>query len=234
MNKLGCDHSASTLNTDNSALNRVFNEAVARGYMSQTHVPMLVNKSKGSKRRRDFRLEEYKKLTGHLARWINAGRAGKSRYMRHPLRDYILVLAKTQVSGTGAEAANLRWKHIHQFEEKGLKFFEMHVSGKTSPRDLICRAGVIIYPKRIQSRSPDIDHLSFEDLLKAQLGVSVFRLPDGTVTKHLHSWMVLTPVKRLQAIRLLQHRHNPMPNTPIAAELAFNVFDSAFSLPLPS
>lgn len=153
--------------------------------MSKTHVPMLVNKGKDSTRRPDFRRDEYKKLTGHLASWINAGRDGKSRDMRYLLRDYILVLANTGIRH-GTEAANLRWKHIHLFEENGLTFLEMHVSGKTRSRDLICRAGVIIYSKRIQSRLPDIDHLSFEDLLKAQLGVPVFRLPDETVTKNLH------------------------------------------------
>ncbi|GAB5510407.1 MAG: hypothetical protein Rhims3KO_18080 [Hyphomicrobiales bacterium] len=185
VNKLGREPSASTLNTHNSALNRVFNEAVARGYMSKTHVPMLVNKGKDSTRRPDFRREEYKKLTGHLASWVNAGRDGKSRDMRHLLRDYILVLANTGIRH-GTEAANLRWKHIHLFEEKCETFLEMHVSGKTGPRDLICRAGVINTLKRIQSRSPDIADLPFEDLLKAQLDLPVFRLPDGTVTKNLH------------------------------------------------
>ncbi|GAB5511112.1 MAG: hypothetical protein Rhims3KO_25130 [Hyphomicrobiales bacterium] len=151
-----------------------------RGYMSKSQVPVLINK----------------------------GRDGKSRDMRHLLHDYIFILANTGIRH-GAEAANLRWMHIHQFEEKGLKFFEMHVSGKTVPRDLICRAGVIIYSKRIQSRSPDIGRLSFEDLLKAQLGVPVFRLHDGTVTKSLHSWMLMIPAKRLQAIRLRQHPSQP-------------------------
>jgi hypothetical protein len=61
----------------------------------------------------------------------------------------------------------------------------MHVNGKTGPRDLMCRIGVINYLKRIQSRSPDIADMTFEELLKAQVDKPVFRLPDGTVTKNL-------------------------------------------------
>lgn len=176
--------------------------------MNQTHVPVLINKGRDSTRRTDFRRDEYKKMIGHLPSWINKRRDGNSRDMRPLLRDYIFILANNSIKH-GTEAANLRSRHIHQFEEKVLNFFGMRVSGKPRSRDLICRAGVIIYPKRIQSRSPDNDHLSFEDLLKAQLGVPVFRLHDGTVTKSLHSWMLMIPAKRLQAIRLRQHPSQP-------------------------
>jgi ABC-type thiamine transport system ATPase subunit len=40
---------ASTLNTHNSALNRVFDEGVARGLINKTHLPTLINKSRDSK-----------------------------------------------------------------------------------------------------------------------------------------------------------------------------------------
>jgi len=85
----------------------------------------------------------------------------------------------------GTEANNLRWKHISLFEDKGLKYLEMSVSGKTGRRDIICRAGTINYLKRIQSRCPDIAHLSFEQLIKSKLDVPVFRLPDGTASANL-------------------------------------------------
>jgi integrase len=183
--KLGREPSASTLNTHNSALNRVFNEAVARGYMNKSQVPVLVNKGRDSTRRPDFRREEYKQLIRKMPGWINMGRDGKSRDMRHLLRDYILVLANTGIRH-GTEAANLRWKHIHLFEESGLTFLEMHVSGKTGPRDIICRARTVDYLKRIHARCNDIAHLSFEQLLNAQLDLPVFRLPDGTVSNNMH------------------------------------------------
>ena len=85
----------------------------------------------------------------------------------------------------GTEAENLCWKHISLFEDKGLKYLEMSVTGKTGRRDIICRAGTINYLKRIQSRCPDIVHLSFEQLIKSKLDVPVFRLPDGTASANL-------------------------------------------------
>ena len=139
---MGHDPRASTLNTHNSALNRVFDEAVARGYMNRTHVPVLINKGRDSERRPDFRREEYRKMIATLPNWIDKGRESKSRDMRHLLRDDILILANTGIRH-GTEAQNLRWKHIHLFHEDGLTYLEMHVNGKTGPRDLMCRIGVI-------------------------------------------------------------------------------------------
>ena len=114
----------------------------------------------------------------------DARREGKSRDMRHLLRDYILILANTGMRH-GTEAENLCWKHISLFEDKGLKYLEMSVTGKTGRRDIICRAGTINYLKRIQSRCPDIADMSFEQLIKARLEQPVFRLPDGTASANL-------------------------------------------------
>ena len=100
------------------------------------------------------------------------------------LRDYILILANTGMRH-GTEAENLCWKHISLFEDKGLKYLEMSVTGKTGRRDIICRAGTINYLKRIQSRCPDIADMSFEQLIKARLEQPVFRLPDGTASANL-------------------------------------------------
>jgi hypothetical protein len=100
------------------------------------------------------------------------------------LRDYILILANTGMRH-GTEAENLCWKHISLFEDKGLKYLEMSVTGKTGRRDIICRSGTINYLKRIQSRCPDIAGMSFEQLIKSKLAAPVFRLPDGTASANL-------------------------------------------------
>ena len=44
----GKEPKASTLNTHKSALNRVFDESVARGCMNKAHVPTLISKGRGS------------------------------------------------------------------------------------------------------------------------------------------------------------------------------------------
>ena len=52
--KMGREPRSSTLNTHNSALNRIFDEAVARCDMNKSKVPVLVNKGRDSVRRPDF------------------------------------------------------------------------------------------------------------------------------------------------------------------------------------
>ena len=53
---------ASTLNTHNSALNRIFDEAVKK-VMAKSQVPVLENKGRGAQRRPDFTIDE----TGNCA-----------------------------------------------------------------------------------------------------------------------------------------------------------------------
>jgi hypothetical protein len=62
-------------------------------------VPVLINKGRDSTRRPDFSADEYRKLIRVLPSWIDKGREGKSRDMRHLLRDYVLILANTGWNG---------------------------------------------------------------------------------------------------------------------------------------
>ena len=91
---MGREPKASTLNTHNSAMNRVFEEAVARGFIAHKSVPLLVNRGEKSERRPDFTREEYATLIRKLPSWINAGKAGKPTDMRHLMRDYVLIMAQ--------------------------------------------------------------------------------------------------------------------------------------------
>jgi integrase len=183
--KMGREPKASTLNTHNSAMNRVFEEAVARGFIANKNVPLMVNRGEKSERRPDFTREEYATLIRKIPSWINLGKAGKPTDMRHLMRDYVLIMANTGMRH-GTEALNLIWKHVTLFEEKDLQYLEMSVSGKTGRRDIICRSGTINYLKRIHERSDDIKYIPFEDLLKQRIDLPVFRLPDGTVSKNIH------------------------------------------------
>jgi integrase len=183
--KMGREPKASTLNTHNSAMNRVFEEAVARGFIANKNVLLMVNRGEKSERRPDFTREEYATLIRKMPSWDNLGKAGKPTDMRHLMRDYVLIMANTGMRH-GTEALNLRWKHVTLFEEKDLQYLEMSVTGKTGRRDIICRSGTINYLKRIHERSEDTRHIPFEDLLKQRIDLPVFRLPDGTVSKNIH------------------------------------------------
>ena len=67
--KMGREPKASTLNTHNSAMNRVFEEAVARGFIAHKSVPLMVNRGEKSERRPDFTREEYATLIRKLPSW---------------------------------------------------------------------------------------------------------------------------------------------------------------------
>lgn len=182
--QLGREPHASTINTHNAALSRIFEAALQRGFINQTQVPKLINKKRDSTRRPDFTIEEYRTLIRKLKSFIDDSRDGKSREMRLLMRDYVLILANTGMR-EGTETANLMWKHVRMFEENGHTFIEMSVRGKTGRRDIICRSSTLTYLKRIHERSADLSKMTFEQLLKAKVNKPVFRLSDGTVTRNL-------------------------------------------------
>lgn len=71
---MGRTPSASVINNHNSALNRVFDEAVQHSYMTKLQVPMLRNDGLKSDRRPDFTAQEYRALykgmRGWVAKWV--------------------------------------------------------------------------------------------------------------------------------------------------------------------
>jgi integrase len=182
--QIGREPKASTLNTHNSAMNKVYAEALARNFISQGKVPVLANKGEEGQRRPDFSLEDYRTMIRKLPSWINKGKGGKSQHMRELLRDYVLILANTGMR-PGTEDQNLRWKHVTVFKENGLEYVELYLHGKTKPHEAIGRSGTIEYLKRIHSRTDAIKDIDFYDMLKQKLDLPVFCLPDGTVTEHL-------------------------------------------------
>ena len=93
--KMGREPKSSTLNTHNSALNRVFDEGVMRGLLARKDVPVLMNKGRNGQRRPDFTQSEFQSILDKFPAWIEAGRSGKSQQMRELLFDYVVMLANT-------------------------------------------------------------------------------------------------------------------------------------------
>lgn len=173
--------SASVINSHNCALNRVFDEATERGYMTRTQVPLLRNDGVKGERRPDFTAEEYTKLYRAMRTWVKEARKGNETRLRNLLRDYVLILANTGMRA-GTEAMNLKWQHISYFQEKGKQYLELHVNGKTGQRDVIARHCVARYLDRIRMMNPDWSEGSFDEFLRRKLDVYVFRVGGKDMT----------------------------------------------------
>ena len=182
--KMGRLPKASTIGTHNSAFNRVYDQAIRLGYLTADRRLELSNRGGKSERRPDFTIQEYTHLYRTMRSWINSGREGKSRDMRHLLRDYVLILANTGIRH-GTEADNLKWKHIRIANENGKNLLLFNVSGKTGHRELVARHSCVSYLRRLHKRTDSIKHLSFTQLLEAKQDIPVFALSDGTETRNL-------------------------------------------------
>ena len=176
--------SQSVINTHNVALNRVFDEALIRGFMTKSQVPHLENKGVSSDRRPTFTAKEYIKIYTNFETWTNSARKGNETLLRNVLANYILILANTGIRA-GTEAMNLKWQHIAIEDVKGQKMVTMYVSGKANPRKIYVPASVAKYLNRIKEQHDDIKDLTFYDLIDKKLNKYVFRIKDKDATTKL-------------------------------------------------
>lgn len=185
--KMKREPAMSTVRMHAAALRKIFDEAVAFGYMSEAQVPSLkVRKKQGraTERRPTFTIEEYRELYRFMRSWIRKGRPGKSTDMRELLRDYVLLLANSGIRH-GTEALSMRWSGIRELkdgEQRGLMIWVKE--GKTKPGWAVLRHGARRYLERIKERTEALKDLTWEQALKQDL--PIIALPDGTVTKNLN------------------------------------------------
>ena len=184
--KLNRPLKTSTLINYNSSLNRIFDTAIAKGWMSKSQEPPLSNKGVKGERRPAFTVDEWVVMMRALRTWQNMGQKTVTRNMRELLRDYVLILTNTGMR-YGTESQNIKWKHINWFMDKDSnRYLMIAVDGKTGRRELIARHNVLVYLKRIQSRFADLKSMTFDELLEAKLDVHVFRLRNGMQTNNLN------------------------------------------------
>ena len=167
--------SASVINNHNSALNRIFDEAIERGYMTRLQVPTLSNYGRDSQRRPDFTANEYKVLLKAMRKWISEGRRGNELELRLMLRDYVLVLANSGIR-SGTEAMNLKWSNVYYYIQGEKNYLALWVKGKTVAHEVTCRFGAVRPLDRIRLRNSDWSEGSFEDFLDKKVDEYVFRV----------------------------------------------------------
>ena len=167
----------STMLTHNAALNRVFDEAVIRGFLTEANKPKLEATGKKSERRAAFDMNELRALLANFDGWIDVARTEQSKEMRQLMRDYVDVLLDTGAR-PGSELLNLQWRQIKfamkptlkptgeidstdntddEHEEIELpnlnRSVEMVVSGKTGTRTIVGMLRTVKALKRIAERN---------------------------------------------------------------------------------
>ena len=175
--KMGRRPSGSHLNTHNASLNRVFNKAVALGYVTREQLPQLRNNGVKTGRRPDFTYEEFIQLVRYMRNWLKASRSGYQSVIRHLLFNYVMILFYTGIRA-GTEAMNLKWKHVRYFQENNVRYLAFNVNGKTKHRELTVSSRAIKYLKRIHQRNLKINQTSFDDLINQGSEEYIFRI-DG-------------------------------------------------------
>ncbi len=109
--KMGKEPAYSTVRKHNVALNRIFEEAVTRGFMTTTQRPNLETKGRKSETFATFTVEEVNVILSALPKWIDAGRNEHKRNLRHLVACYVRMLIDTGARA-GKELLELKWKNI--------------------------------------------------------------------------------------------------------------------------
>ncbi|MBA5608275.1 tyrosine-type recombinase/integrase [Duganella sp. FT3S] len=101
----------STLLTHNAALNRVFDEAVMRTFLTDANRPKLEAKGRVGDRRPAFDLNEIRAVINNFDGWIERAKTAKSKEAREVMRDYVDILLDTGAR-PGKELLDLKWNQI--------------------------------------------------------------------------------------------------------------------------
>jgi len=200
---MGKEPSKSTLLTHNSALNRVFDEAVMRGFLTESNRPTLESKGKDSERRAAFTLQEVKAMIGVFPAWIERGRDSLSKESRTIMRDYVLMLLDTGAR-PGRELLELQWSKITEnkvapivkdSKDKGddgeaiakidlQRSVTITVAGKTGTRDIVGMNRTVSVLREIGQRNfTDVEQpllTPLKNLTKPSNKSCVFRRKDGS------------------------------------------------------
>jgi integrase len=184
----------STLLTHNVALNRIFDEAEYKGYMTKTQRPVLKAKGKKTERRPEFSVHEIKAIRSNFDKWIDRGRAD-SVPIRALLKEYIECLIDTGARA-GKELLDLKWTQLEvqyspiehktgeivadEFEPEGYEVSYVDLrqvvfiniqTGKTGMRQIVGRAPTVRALRHIARANYD---LTLDQLIKNGLDEYIF------------------------------------------------------------
>lgn len=178
----------STLKSHNAAMQRVFDEAVIRKWMTASQVPSLSASSGTPGVRRDyFTADEVTKITKGFDGWIADSRTPHTRSIRELLFFYFQFAVYTGLR-PGTEIDNLRWNDIKIEDKADVPHVVITVrKGKTTlhtgTRLVVGYHGVLDMILDMHARS--LDGKDTEVGVPDDYNPLVFRLHDGKTTDQL-------------------------------------------------
>ena len=168
----------STINTHNTALNRVLDEAEQRGWITHAIRPKPFNDGTKTESRGSFTLEEYETIYKGLRSWHKATSNEKTAATREVLRNYVLILANTGMRH-GTEALNLKWNNLLWVNDGKDTYLGIYVDGKTGKRPLIARDRAIRPFERQIELNQQLSGMSLDEVIDAKIDDYVFKTRDG-------------------------------------------------------
>lgn len=164
----------STINTHNSALNRVLDEAMLNGWITESIRPTLLNKGVKSESRGAFTQKEYNYILRHLDQWKHVGHRKVTREIRELLSVYVGFLAGTGIRH-GTETYNLKWRHIQKIEQDNEPpYIAINVDGKRGKRELIATDETAVFLLMLHELNSKVKDLDFEEMLRDGVDEYVF------------------------------------------------------------
>jgi len=171
--KLGRKAHHSTINTHNTALNRVLDEAEQRGWITHAIRPKPINDGVKTKSRGSFTRDEYKIVYTELRSFHKATDKPITAGTREVLRNYVLILANTGMRH-GTEALDLKWKNLLWIKERDETYLGLFVDGKTGQRPLVARDSAIRPFERQVGLNPALAGMTLNEVIEAKLDEYVF------------------------------------------------------------
>ena len=171
--QLGRKAHHSTINTHNTALNRVLDEAEQRGWITHAIRPKPINDGIKTESRGSFTKEEYKTIYEALRTFHKASDNPNTQATREVLRNYVLVLANTGMRH-GTEALNLKWKNLLWIKEEDQTYLGLFVAGKTGQRPLIARDRAIRPLERQLELNPNLKGKTLDEVIESKCEDYVF------------------------------------------------------------
>ena len=179
--KVGRELSGSAQNNHNAAFNLVLDEAIERGYMGERQRPATKNTGGDSDRRAEFSQEELETLIAYFPKFIDDGRTAVTRTLRTLLSVYVPFMAATGMR-PGTEAEFLEWRHIDVEMRDGQPILHFRLQkGKRGARNFVAHNSCWLLLEKLRQMSPDLAHLSLQQLLKKKIDKRVFRMPSGNL-----------------------------------------------------